>query len=163
MKTANAILFLFLTFFVTQAKAESPGRVILVAQIEANNDLKNMQISVIDLSTKAVVQREDVSTRFFSSLPINGRYSLYFKKAGHPAIRMIVDTHIPNSQNYCVHFSLNLKNLNSNLETGISISAGTLKMDHSDSGFILQQSGGSNCNRVVITSCRTDTGGSVQF
>ena len=93
---------LFLVFFVSQAFAEGIGSVTLQVQIDANNQNSDMQISIIDLETKDVIQREEVSTQFFSSLSINARYIVYFKKTGHPAIRMIVDTHTDVVANYCI-------------------------------------------------------------
>lgn len=162
MKNRNNTLLLFfllfLVFFVSQAFAEATGSVTLQAQIEANNENSDMQISVIEMTTKEVVQREEVSTKFYASLSINSRYIVYFKKAGHPAIRMIVDTHTNMAANYCINFSLNLKNLNPSFETGISIPVGTMKFDDVTSHFVLQPSGSSNCNRVAITSCGIENG-----
>lgn len=160
MKKQNNTLLIFflvfLVFFVSQAFAETTGRVTLLAQIDACNSNQDMKISVIDLATKEVIQREEVSTDFFSSLSINSRYLVYFKKEGHPAMRMIVDTNTDVIANYSVNFSLNLKNLTSNMETGISISVGTLKFDNSKANFILQPSESSNFSRVEITTSRID-------
>jgi len=162
MKSRNNTLLLFfllfLVFFVSQAFAEEAGRVTLQAQIDANNQNSDMQISVINADTKDVVQREEVSNQFISSLSINSRYIVYFKKAGHPAIRMIVDTHTNIVANYCINFSLDLKNLNPSFETGISIPVGTLKFDDMTSHFVLQPSVSTNSNLVAITSCGIENG-----
>ena len=159
-RKSNLLLFftLFLVFSLSQAFAEEAGIVTLMANINANNTKNDMQISVVNLDTKEVVQKEEVSTNFFSSLSINSRYMVYFKKTGHPAMRMIVDTHTKNIANYRIHFSINLINLTSNLETGISIPVGTLLFDDVSSNFILQPSASSNCNRVAITSAGIDNG-----
>lgn len=161
MKIKPVISCLFISFLLlslTGAKAQGSGKVFLKANIETSDDHKDLQVSVIDMVTRTVVQREDVSNRFFSSLATNGRYMLYFKKMGHPSARMIIDTHVETDDTYYMNLALNLKSTGPEMETGISFSAGTLKFDLTKSTFIIENPTASKAGLLTLTASGTGTG-----
>jgi hypothetical protein len=158
MKARSTLFTIFMLINMTAVKAQGSGKVFLKADIETNNHNKDVQVSVIDLITHKVFQKEEVSDQFFSAVPTQGRYMLYFKKVGHPSARMIIDTNVSTDDTYYVHFSLNLKNTSADLETGISVSAGTIKYDETQSGFVIEQPMASKAGLVTLTSSGTDAG-----
>ena len=158
MKTRQIFFFMFLLLTTAGVKAQGSGKVFLKANIETSDNARDLQVSVIDLVTKTVVQREAVSNQFFSSLETNGRYMLYFKKIGHPSARMIVDTKVDGSENYYVHFAVNLRTTGSDMESGISVSAGTLKFDLALAAFIIENPAVAKAGLVTLTSTGTGTG-----
>lgn len=143
---------------MTESIAQGSGKVMLRADINALNSNKDMQVSVIDLTTKDVIQRDEVSNRFFSTLPLDGRFMVYFKKSGHPSTRMIVDTHNVNAASYHICFSLNLKNLSSEMETGISMSIGTLKFNQGLSNFEFHSATETTAGLMAVTYSGLDRG-----
>lgn len=140
------------------AMAQGSGKVNLRAEILTMNDHSDMQVSVVDLASKDVLQREQVATHFFYSLPLDGRFMLHFKKEGHPTTRLIIDTNAPDDFSYNLHVALNLKNPDASMETGISISAGTISFDETLGGFKHQapESGKANLAAITYTGLATE-------
>jgi hypothetical protein len=151
MKSRKLLLAIAIVFSSFSTFAQGSGKVNLRADIQTTNEKRDMQISVIDLASKDLLKREEVSNRFFYSLPLNGRYMLHFKKEGHPTARLIVDTNSPNDLSYNVHFAINLQNLESSMETGISISAGTIGYDSASNGFVLTAPESGKATLAAIT------------
>jgi hypothetical protein len=158
MKARSTFFMIFLLINLTALKAQGSGKVFLKVNIETNNHNKDIRVSVIDLITHHVFQEEEVSDQFFSAVPTQGRYMLYFKKVGHPSARMIIDTKVSEEDNYYVHFSLNLTHTGTDVETGISVSAGTIKYDETRLGFIIEQPMASEAGLVTLTSTGKDAG-----
>ncbi|MBI3135212.1 MAG: hypothetical protein HYZ14_11110 [Bacteroidetes bacterium] len=151
MKSRKFFMAFAMAFSSLIASAQGSGKVNLRADILTANEQQNMQVSVINLASKDLLQREEVSTRFFYALPLDGRYMLHFKKEGHPATRLIVDTNTPYDISYNVHFALDLKNLDPTMETGISLSAGTIVFDEVSGGFVLRAPESGKATLAAIT------------
>lgn len=151
MKTRHVLMAFAIIGLSFGAYAQGSGKVNLRATIETSDDLANMQVSVIDLASKDLMQREDVSSRFFYSLPTSGRYMLHFKKEGHPATRLVIDTNTPVDGIYNLHFNLNLANLQENMETGISLSAGTISFDEVLNQFTLKAPQSGKATLAAVT------------
>ncbi|MBL7899185.1 MAG: hypothetical protein JNJ99_11680 [Crocinitomicaceae bacterium] len=152
MKTIKVLAVIAILFHpLITLFAQGSGKANLRADIETLNDLRDMQISVIDLASKDVLKREEVSNRFFYSLPLNGKYMLHFKKAGHPTTRLIVHTNAPEAPGYNIHFKLNLKNPQPYMESGISISAGTISFNEASGSFELKEPESGNASLCAIT------------
>lgn len=163
MKTTKFYLVILCIIISGIALAQGSGKVMLKADISTADTKEDVQISVIDLASKAILQKEEVATRFFADIPLNGRYMIYFKKVGHPSARLIVDTNVEAYANYHVHLKLNLSHTNEALETGLSTSLGILNFDKSLASFQLQASSVNASNMAQITYSGTSSSEAVKF
>lgn len=135
MKTSKFIWAVALVMSSFGSFAQGSGKVTLKAEIESENEKRNLQISVIDLSTKELVQRDVVSNVYFCILPLNHKYMIHFKKEGHPTSRLILNTEAPGDVSYFIHMALKLQNFESETETGISQATGTLAFNSETQNF----------------------------
>jgi len=138
MKSIKGLFLFIIAFYTIQSNAQGSGKVTLRADIKTNNETQFLHVSVVDLCTKIVIQREEVKNSFFASLPLGGKFMLYFKKQGHPSARLLVDTTTDKDDYYFIHFSMDLITSHPELETGISNSVGTLKFNPISSNFQLE-------------------------
>lgn len=151
MKTKRTLLLVALMFGALISTAQGSGKVNLKADIESGNDKADLQISIIDIATKDLIKRDLVSDLYFCTLPLNSKYMVHFKKEGHPATRLIVDTNAPLEVSYFLNFKLTLNNSASDLETGISQSVGKIAFDSSTGNFGLFQEGASAAHFLTLT------------
>lgn len=151
MKFKTTVLALALTIGAFSAQAQGSGKVTLKADIESANEKSDLQISVLDLATKDLVQRDVVSNLYHCTLPLNQRYMLHFQKEGHPATRLIIDTNTPVEMSYFLNIHLKLNNSESAMETGISVSAGKIMFDESKGNFDLSQDGATGARMLALT------------
>jgi len=151
MKSRKFLVAFAIAFSAVGTFAQGSGKVNLRADIETMNENRDMQVSVIDLASKDLLQREEVSNHFFYSLPLDGRFMIHFQKEGHPTARLIVDTNVPDEQGYNIHFAINLKDPQSAMETGISIAAGTLNYNAVTKGFVLTAPESGKADLAAIT------------
>lgn len=150
MKIKTTMLALTLLCGAFSSIGQGSGKVTLKAEIESANDKRDLQISVLNLATKDLLQRDVVSNLYFCTLPLNTRYMIHFQKAGHPATRLIIDTNAPAEMCYHLNFSLKLNNNTSEMETGISASAGKISFDESTGSFGLTQEGASGAGMLAL-------------
>lgn len=151
MKFKTTILALAIISGAFSAHAQGSGKVTLKAEIESANEKRDLQISVLDLATKDLVQRDVVSNLYHCTLPLNQRYMLHFQKEGHPATRLIIDTNTPVEMSYFLNIHLKLNNSGSEMETGISVSAGKIIFDEAKGNFDLAQDGATGARMLALT------------
>lgn len=151
MKIKTSFLALALIFGAISSSAQGSGKVTLKADIESANEKRDLQISVLDLSTRDLVQRDIVSNLYHCTLPLNQRFMLHFQKEGHPATRLIVDTNAPIEMSYFLNISLKLNNSESEMETGISVSAGKIIFNETKGNFDLAQEDSSGARMLALT------------
>ena len=163
MKTTKFYLVILLFIFSGMALAQGSGKVMLKADIESSDDKQDVKISVIDLVSKDVLKKEEVTNKFFADIDLNGRYMIYFKKFGHPSARLIVDTNVDTYANYYVHLKLNLMDSDSELETGLSTSLGILSFDKNQAKFQLQPSNLKAASMAQITFSGATSSEAVKF
>lgn len=151
MKTKKTILALVIIFSTLTAVAQGSGKVTLKAEIESADEKRDLQISVIDLVTKNLVQRETVSNMYFCTLPLNGKYMFHFKKDGYPALRMTFDTQAPDEMAYSLNIKLNIDNSKNNIEPGLSQSLGRISFNTVSGNFSLDQEGSGAAGLLAMT------------
>ncbi len=151
MKIKTTVLALALIIGAFHALAQGSGKVTLKAEIESANEKKDLQISVLDLATKDLVQRDVVSNLYHCTLPLNQRYMLHFQKEGHPATRLIVDTNTPVEMSYFLNIHLKLNNSESEMETGISVSAGKIVFNATTGNFDLAQESAAGARMLALS------------
>lgn len=130
---------------------QGSGKVQLHGKIETFDQLKNMQVSVLDLASHEVIDRQEIVNNFWCTLPLQGRYMVYFKKESHPTTRLILDTHVPTDNFYFVQFDLNLTQDEESMQTGISLAAGTLKFDTEKGAFTHELSETATAGLIAIS------------
>jgi hypothetical protein len=151
MKIKTTVLAFAAIFGAIYSNAQGSGKVTLKADIESANEKRDLQISVLDLTTKDLVQRDVVSNLYHCTLPLNQRYMLHFQKEGHPATRLIIDTKTPVEMSYFLNLSLKLNNSESAMETGISVSAGKIIFNEAKGNFDLVQEGTTGARMLALT------------
>jgi hypothetical protein len=151
MKIKTTILAAALIFGAFSAHAQGSGKVTLKADIESANEKHDLQISLLDLATKELIQRDVVSNLYHCTLPLNQRYMLHFQKEGHPVTRLIIDTNAPVEMSYFLNIHLKLNNSESAMETGISVSAGKIIFDEAKGNFDLAQEGAAGAQMMALT------------
>lgn len=149
MKSLKLILASLAMSIIFNAQSQGSGKVTLKAEIESNNQDKELQISILDFTTKTLVQRDYASKHYTCNLALNQKYLLHFKKEGSPALRMVVETTAPDQFNYFILFKLNLNVNDVAAEQGISQTLGTLSFNENIRSFELKSD-----NELAASFCK---------
>ena len=120
--------------------AQGSGKVTLSADIESIEPVHGIQVTILDMNTKEIIQRTEINSRLYCILALENRYMIYFKKTGLPSARIAVDTRNADVADHNMHVKINLSEESILAEGSISQSAGELTFN-SVSGLFTLQSG----------------------